>query len=142
MALVALASRKVCERTVVNSLTRVLAACCILHQGVEGITQRPNCAIETVCLASRWPVAFGQRLRTQSKTATVVALTGTTARPEPHSEGKLDRQALCINPAVAALGSAARINEACTDLQRAKTALKKQATEAAAGEPKASLLFP
>ena len=47
-------------------------------------------------------------------------------------------QALCVNPAVAALSSAARINQACTDLQRAKAAPKKQAAEAsnASGQTK------
>ena len=38
-------------------------------------------------------------------------------------------QALCVNPAIVALGSAARINEACADLQQAKAAPKKQAAE-------------
>ena len=42
-------------------------------------------------------------------------------------------QALCINPAVTALASAARINEACADMQQAKAAPKKQATAPDAG---------
>ena len=52
-----------------------------------------------------------------------------------------DWQALCVNPAVAALSSAARVNEACTDMQRAKGAPKKQAAEdstTASRQPKAS----
>ena len=47
-------------------------------------------------------------------------------------------QALCINPAVTALSTASRINEACADLQQAKAAPKKKAAEAEVtdGKPK------
>ncbi|CAG9464272.1 unnamed protein product [Pedinophyceae sp. YPF-701] len=46
---------------------------------------------------------------------------------EMHSVALASRQQLCINPAVRKLGSAARINEACLDLQRTKSSGTKKA---------------